>query len=87
LINNPEILLADEPTGQLDTRTGIEIMKIFQELNRTRGITIILITHADEIAGYANRIVRFRDGQIVSDDPVAHALPPSETSALEEVVL
>ncbi|HEY6967960.1 MAG TPA: ABC transporter ATP-binding protein [Candidatus Angelobacter sp.] len=74
LINNPEILLADEPTGQLDTRTGDEIMKIFQELNRERGITIILITHSDEIATYADRIVRFRDGQIVSDEPVAHEL-------------
>lgn len=68
LVNNPEILLADEPTGQLDSRTGVEIMKIFQELNRTRGITIILITHSDEIAAYAERIVRFLDGRVVSDD-------------------
>ena len=73
LINNPEILLADEPTGQLDSRTSDEIMKIFQDLNRQRGITILLITHSDEIAGYADRIVRFRDGRIVSDDAVAHA--------------
>jgi putative ABC transport system ATP-binding protein len=73
LVNNPEILLADEPTGQLDSRTGDEIMKIFQELNRFRGITIVLITHSDEIAGYADRIIRFRDGEIVSDEPVNHA--------------
>jgi len=72
LINNPEILLADEPTGQLDSRTSDEIMKIFQELNRSRGITVILITHSEEIASYADRIVRFRDGRIVSDEAVSH---------------
>ncbi len=71
LVNNPEILLADEPTGQLDSHTGVEIMKIFQELNRARGITIILITHSDEIAAYAERIVRFRDGRVVSDEPIS----------------
>jgi putative ABC transport system ATP-binding protein len=74
LINNPEILLADEPTGQLDSRTGDEIMKIFQDLNRRRGITILLITHSDEIAAYADRIVRFRDGRIVSDHAVVHSV-------------
>lgn len=73
LVNNPEILLADEPTGQLDSRTSDEIMKIFQHLNRDRGITILLITHSDEIASYADRIVRFRDGRVVSDQPVVHA--------------
>ena len=73
LINNPEILLADEPTGQLDSRTSDEIMGIFQELNRSRGITVILVTHSDEIAAYADRIIRFRDGRIVNDEPVVHA--------------
>jgi putative ABC transport system ATP-binding protein len=72
LVNDPEILLADEPTGQLDSRTGDEIMTIFQGLNRTRGITIVLITHSDEIAAYADRIIRFRDGRVVSDEPVVH---------------
>lgn len=87
LVNNPEILLADEPTGQLDSRTGDEIMHIFQELNRTRGITIILITHSDEIAAYAERIVRFRDGRIVNDQPVRHpALPAQALSAATEVL-
>ncbi len=87
LVNNPEILLADEPTGQLDSRTGDEIMKIFQELNRTRGITIILITHSDEIASYADRIVRFKDGQIVSDEPVIHsASTPQALPAVAEVL-
>jgi putative ABC transport system ATP-binding protein len=67
LINNPEILLADEPTGQLDSRTSAEIMVIFQQLNRTHGITIIVVTHSDEVATYAGRVIIFRDGQIVSD--------------------
>jgi putative ABC transport system ATP-binding protein len=80
LINNPEILLADEPTGQLDSRTSDEIMKIFQDLNRRRGITILLITHSDEIAAYADRIVRFRDGQMVSDQPVVHPVAPAQLS-------
>jgi putative ABC transport system ATP-binding protein len=80
LINTPEILLADEPTGQLDSRTGDEIMKIFQDLNRRRGITILLITHSDEIAAYADRIVRFRDGQMVSDQPVFHPVAAAQLS-------
>lgn len=67
LINNPEILLADEPTGQLDSRTSAEIMRIFQQLNRTHGITIVVVTHSDEVATYAGRVITFRDGQIVSD--------------------
>jgi putative ABC transport system ATP-binding protein len=67
LINRPEILLADEPTGQLDTRTGAEIMEIFVRLHRERGLTILLVTHADEIAAYAERIIGFRDGQVVND--------------------
>ena len=88
LVNNPEILLADEPTGQLDSRTSNEIMAIFQELNRSRGITIILITHSEEIAGYADRIVRFRDGEIVSDQPTAHAVSnPVVAPAAAEVLL
>jgi putative ABC transport system ATP-binding protein len=78
LINKPEILLADEPTGQLDTRTGDEIMKIFQDLNHVQGITVILVTHSDEIASYADRIVRFRDGKIVNDEPVVHPATPAE---------
>lgn len=76
LVNDPEILLADEPTGQLDSHTGDEIMKIFQDLNRSRGITIVLITHSDEIAAYADRIIRFRDGRVVNDEAVVHTAPP-----------
>lgn len=67
LVNQPEILLADEPTGQLDSRTSTEIMRIFQQLNRTHGITIVVVTHSDEVAAFADRIITFRDGKIVSD--------------------
>src|SRR5690348_9970096 len=67
LINNPSILLADEPTGNLDTRTSIEVMDIFQRLNRERGITVVLITHEPDIAEYGTRTVAFRDGQVISD--------------------
>lgn len=83
LVNDPEILLADEPTGQLDSHTSDEIMTIFQHLNRDRGITILLITHSEEIAAYADRIVRFRDGRIVSDQPVMRA--PGPVSPAEPV--
>ena len=70
LINNPSILLADEPTGNLDTRTSIEVMDIFQRLNRERGITVLLITHEHDIAEYGTRMVQFRDGQVVMDRPI-----------------
>ncbi len=73
LINRPEILLADEPTGALDSHTSAEILNIFQQLNRTQHITIVLVTHSDEIAAYADRIIGFRDGLIVSDEPVSHS--------------
>jgi putative ABC transport system ATP-binding protein len=87
LINEPSILLADEPTGNLDTRTSIEVMGIFQRLNAEKGITVILITHEADIAEYGTRLIRFRDGRVVADQPVLHrrnaadelaALPPPE---------
>ena len=71
LINNPSILLADEPTGNLDTRTSIEVMGIVQRLNQERGITVVLITHETDIAEYGTRTVTFRDGQVVADKAVA----------------
>jgi len=70
LISNPSILLADEPTGNLDTRTSVEVMGIFQRLNLERGITVLLITHEPDIAEYGSRIISCRDGVIVSDRPV-----------------
>jgi putative ABC transport system ATP-binding protein len=83
LINQPSILLADEPTGNLDTRTSIEVMDIFQKLNRERGITVLLITHEIDIAEYGTRIVSFRDGQVVADRPVTkRRLAEDELAAL-----
>jgi putative ABC transport system ATP-binding protein len=82
LINKPAILLADEPTGALDSRNGAEIMKIFQRLNRTQGITIVMVTHSDEIATYADRIIGFRDGLIVSDRKVTKPAAPVEEGAV-----
>ena len=71
LISNPSILLADEPTGNLDSRTSIEVMDIFQRLNMERGITVLLITHEHDIAEYAIRIIGFRDGKIRTDHSTA----------------
>ncbi len=68
LVNNPAIILADEPTGNLDTKTSIEVMKLLQELRKEKGITIILITHEPEIAAYGTRIISMRDGLVVSDE-------------------
>ena len=73
LINKPKLLLADEPTGNLDTHTSKEIMSLFSELNQRDGITIVLITHELDIAAYANRLVRLADGRVVYDGPVSHA--------------
>ena len=70
LVNEPRLLLADEPTGNLDTRTSIEVMEIFQRLNAERGLTIVLVTHEPDIAEYGTRIVAFRDGTVRSDEPV-----------------
>jgi putative ABC transport system ATP-binding protein len=70
LINNPQIILADEPTGALDSRTSVDVMAIFQRLNREEGITIALVTHEPDIGHYAQRIISFRDGRIVSDASV-----------------
>ena len=69
LVNKPSILLADEPTGNLDSRTSVEIMQIFQDLN-SQGLTIVLVTHEPDIAQFAKRIVVFRDGKIRRDDQV-----------------
>ncbi len=67
LVNNPALILADEPTGNLDSRTSVEVMEIFQRLNRDRGITLILVTHEHDIAQYAQRVLVFKDGRIKKD--------------------
>jgi putative ABC transport system ATP-binding protein len=67
LVNDPQVVLADEPTGNLDTETSIEIMDLFTRLHRTQGVTIVLVTHEPDIAAYADRRITFRDGHVVSD--------------------
>jgi putative ABC transport system ATP-binding protein len=78
LINNPSILLADEPTGNLDTRTSIEVMDIFQKLNLEHGITVVLITHEMDIAEHGTRFVKFRDGRIQIDEQITKRRMASE---------
>jgi putative ABC transport system ATP-binding protein len=80
LVNNPALILADEPTGNLDSRTSVEVMEIFQRLNRERGITLVLVTHESDIAQYAQRVIVFKDGKIKSDQPV-----PDQRDAAEEL--
>ncbi len=77
LANQPQLILADEPTGNLDTQTSVEIMDLFTQLNRETGVTILLVTHENDIAQYANRLIRFKDGHVVHDGAVVHeeALP------------
>jgi putative ABC transport system ATP-binding protein len=70
LVNQAPLILADEPTGNLDTHSSVEIMELFVKLNRESGITIILVTHESDIAAFSRRIVRFRDGRIVGDEPM-----------------
>jgi putative ABC transport system ATP-binding protein len=67
LVNNPGLILADEPTGALDTKTSQDVMQLFTRLNEERGITILLVTHEPDVAAYAKRVVTFRDGKILSD--------------------
>jgi putative ABC transport system ATP-binding protein len=90
LVTSPPLLLADEPTGNLDTRTSLEVLSLLQRLNRTRGITIVLVTHEADIAACANRVITFRDGSCVTDvvSPAPHdaalalaELPPPNLSA------
>jgi putative ABC transport system ATP-binding protein len=70
LVNDPKLILADEPTGNLDTHTGQEIMELFTGLNREEGITVLVVTHEPDIAGYARRLVRLVDGEVAYDGPV-----------------
>ncbi|MBX3262014.1 MAG: ABC transporter ATP-binding protein [Labilithrix sp.] len=92
LVTGPPMLLADEPTGNLDTRTSLEVLALLQRLNRDRGITIVLVTHEHDIAACASRVVTFRDGRIVSDvreTPVDAAaelekLPPPEAGLADD---
>jgi putative ABC transport system ATP-binding protein len=82
IVNRPAIILADEPTGALDTRTSMDVMEIFRKLNEELGITIAFVTHEHDVAAYTRRIVSLRDGEVVSDVPnvpsyaVVEAAPP-----------
>ncbi len=93
LVNHPALILADEPTGNLDSRTSVEVMEIFQRLNRERDITLVLVTHEADIAQYAQRVVVFKDGKIRKDYAVENQrdaaeelknLPPIEEDDEEE---
>ena len=93
LVNHPAMILADEPTGNLDSHTSIEVMEIFQRLNREQGITLVLVTHETDIAEYADRVIVFKDGKIKKDYAVEHPrnaaeelknLPPVEEDDEDE---
>jgi len=93
LVNRPAILLADEPTGNLDSRTSVEIMQIFQTLNEEQGLTIVIVTHEQDIAQYAKRALEFRDGKLRRDNivrerlvarDVLKTLPTAEEQAAED---
>jgi putative ABC transport system ATP-binding protein len=81
LVNDPQIILADEPTGNLDSATSVEIMAIFQRLNREQGITLVLVTHELDIAAFANRTLHFRDGRLVRDERTER---PRSASGLQQ---
>jgi putative ABC transport system ATP-binding protein len=85
LVNGPSLLLADEPTGNLDSRTSVEIMSVFQQLNREAGLTIILVTHEADIAQYADRIIVVRDGIITRDSKVVEPREAAMELAEEQI--
>ena len=76
IVNDPPLILADEPTGNLDTKTSIEVMEFFVSLNKDMGKTNVLVTHEPDIAAYCKRVVRFKDGNIISDEINAHTTIP-----------
>ena len=87
LVNDPAIILADEPTGNLDSKSGIEIIEILQGLNRSEGITVLLVSHDPFIARHTDRIIRLQDGRIVADERVHHPLVAGESQRPSELDL
>jgi putative ABC transport system ATP-binding protein len=75
IVNQPELILADEPTGALDTASSEDVMALFRRLNEERGMTVMLVTHEPDVAAHARRLVTFRDGHIVADEPVREKVP------------
>jgi putative ABC transport system ATP-binding protein len=82
LVTNPALILADEPTGALDTKTTADLMEMFVRLNRRRGMTIALVTHELEVAAYTQRVIQLRDGRIISDGPPPAAASPAPAPPL-----
>src|SRR6202521_2128231 len=87
LVNNPALIHADEPTGNLDSRTSVEVMEIFQRLNRERGITLVLVTHKHDIAQYAQRVVVFKDGKIKKEYQIEEQRDAAEELKLLPAVI
>lgn len=87
LVNEPAIILADEPTGNLDSKSGIEVMQIFQQLNRERGITVVFVTHDPWIARHTSRVVTLADGKIVRDERIDEPLIAGETERPSDALL
>jgi putative ABC transport system ATP-binding protein len=75
IVNNPSLILADEPTGALDTASSLDVMALFRRLNLEHGITILLVTHEPDVAAHADRLISFRDGRVVADEPTRTAVP------------
>ncbi|MCS5635692.1 MAG: ABC transporter ATP-binding protein [Myxococcota bacterium] len=84
LVNRPKLLLADEPTGNLDSHTSLEIMGILEQLNRVEGLTVVLVTHEADIAAFADRLLTFSDGEVVTDEAGTRAGPKSRASGPEQ---
>jgi putative ABC transport system ATP-binding protein len=80
LVNRPSLLLADEPTGNLDSATSVEILNILRQLNREQGLTVVLVTHDSDIAAAAERVITFRDGHVIADE-MQEAAPPARASS------
>jgi putative ABC transport system ATP-binding protein len=81
LLNDPSILLADEPTGNLDSETSLEVMEVFRRLNADRGITVVLITHEPNVAAYGSRVIQFKDGRVLADTASERPAIATERSA------
>ncbi len=87
LVNEPAIILADEPTGNLDSKSGTEVMQIFQQLNRERGITVVFVTHDPWIARHTNRVVTLADGLVVRDEKIENPLVAGKTERPSDALL